>query len=149
MSKSGVQRNRMLQILSADPRFLDLEVSTRFSAHYIMVNKMTAEHIITAEECKKFEEFLSEHHRVIGGGGESLLERGVREHNVLSISNLYCNVYFSELGRLLSVDEKRAEKVCVSTACMPLRKRDVMVYDVMWCTQHICKDHVCLCVSSV
>eukprot|EP01031_Cornospumella_fuschlensis_P028426 gene28426-34317_t len=111
LSKSGVQRNRMLQILSNDPRFLDLEVSAKFNAHHIMVNKMTAEHIITADECKRFEEFLSDHHKVLGVGGESLLERGVREHNVLSISKLYCNIYFSELGRLLNVDENRAEKI--------------------------------------
>lgn len=43
-----------------------------------------------------------------------VLERAVMEHNLQSASKLYKNISFKELGRLLSIDPLRAEKVAAA-----------------------------------
>ena len=42
--------------------------------------------------------------------GSTILERAIVEHNLLSLSKLYRNITFVELGRLLEIDANRAEK---------------------------------------
>lgn len=43
--------------------------------------------------------------------GSSILDRAVFEHNLLSASKLHNNITFEELGVLLEIDSKKAERI--------------------------------------
>lgn len=43
--------------------------------------------------------------------GFAILEKAVIEHNMAATGRVYDNIRFSELGRILGLDENRVEKV--------------------------------------
>ena len=43
--------------------------------------------------------------------GYTIPEKAVMEHNMLSLSRIYENIYFSDLAAILHIDSSRAEKV--------------------------------------
>ena len=47
----------------------------------------------------------------ITSDGYTIPEKAVMEHNMLSLSRIYENIYFSDLAAILHVDSARAEKV--------------------------------------
>ena len=67
--------------------------------------------ILRSDEVAAFASELKPHQLATGGDGLTVLERSVIEHNLASASKLYNNVRFSELGTLLGVPERRAEKM--------------------------------------
>ena len=47
----------------------------------------------------------------ITSDGYTIPEKAVMEHNMLSLSRIYENIYFSDLAAILHIDSTRAEKV--------------------------------------
>ena len=45
------------------------------------------------------------------GGGLTILERGVVEHNMIAVSKTYHSIYVNDLAVVLGVDKRRAEKI--------------------------------------
>jgi COP9 signalosome complex subunit 4 len=70
--------------------------------------------ILGKEELTTFEASLSPHQKAVMGDGLTLMERGVVEHNMIAVSRLYQSVYISELGRILGVDARKAEKIAAN-----------------------------------
>lgn len=65
-------------------------------------------------ELTKFEASLADHQKAVMGDGLTIMERGVVEHNMVAVSNLYRSIYVKELARILGVDERKAEKIAAS-----------------------------------
>lgn len=45
-----------------------------------------------------------------------MLEKAIIEHNMLATGRIYDNIRVSELANILLIDERRAEKVCFTSA---------------------------------
>lgn len=104
LAAAGPQRSRVLATLYKDERCATLRV-------FPVMEKVYLERILRKEEVEAFAQTLRPHQLALGGDGLSVLERAVIEHNLLSASKLYNNIYVSELGTLLGIDAARAEKV--------------------------------------
>ena len=57
------------------------------------------------------ERVLMDHQKAKTPDGSSILDRAVFEHNLLSASKLYNNITFDELGSLLEIPPKKAERI--------------------------------------
>ena len=47
-------------------------------------------------------------------GRADILERGVVEHNMIAVAQLYDSMYLTELAHVLGVSVAKAEKICVT-----------------------------------
>lgn len=70
--------------------------------------------ILQPEELKKYEASLQPHQKAIMGDGLTIMERGVVEHNMISVSKIYDSIYVSELALVLGVNPNKAEKIAAS-----------------------------------
>ncbi|EGC37050.1 proteasome component region PCI domain-containing protein [Dictyostelium purpureum] len=104
LDKAGPQRSRTLATLYKDERSQQLDV-------YPILEKMFLERILKKNEVKKFAEELKPHQMALLSDGNTVLDRAVIEHNLLSASKLYNNITFDELGSLLEIPAEKAEKV--------------------------------------
>jgi COP9 signalosome complex subunit 4 len=104
LAEAGPQRQRLLATLYKDERSQKAE-------SYLVLEKMYLDRIITKREVEAFAKTLQAHQLARLGDGSTVLERAVIEHNVLSVSLLYQNITFEQLGAILEVDADRAEKV--------------------------------------
>lgn len=75
-----------------------------------MLQRMSAERLISAAEAKTFAEQLPIHMRATDGEGLSVFDKAIIEHNLIAVSRIYSSITFSSLGELLGVDPRRAEK---------------------------------------
>jgi len=69
--------------------------------------------ILRKEELNKFVVLLKERDQPLQGDSNvtAVLDKAVREHNLLSASKVYNNIRFDELGVLLDVSPEDAEKL--------------------------------------
>lgn len=104
LAEAGPQRQRLLATLYKDERSQKAE-------SYLVLEKMYLDRIITKREVEAFAKTLQAHQLARLGDGSTVLERAVIEHNVLSVSLIYQNITFEQLGAILEVDAERAEKV--------------------------------------
>mmetsp|Transcript_13198 Transcript_13198/g.33690 ORF Transcript_13198/g.33690 Transcript_13198/m.33690 type:complete len:414 (-) Transcript_13198:75-1316(-) len=107
LAEAGPQRWGILGTLFKDDRTASLE-------SFAMLEKMYMEQIIRPVEKEAFEGTLEPHQRAeVEGyeGGVTVVARSVIEHNLLSAGKVYENITFTELGRLLEISSRRAEKV--------------------------------------
>lgn len=104
LASAGQQRSRMLATLFKDERCQHLPA-------YAILEKMYLDRIIRRSELQEFESLLQEHQKASTVDGSSILDRAVFEHNLLSASKLYNNITFEELGALLEIDPKKAERI--------------------------------------
>ncbi len=113
LAPSSAQRQRVMGLVYRDERLASLDSIPHFSTHASILSKMYKGQMIRKEstEWKKFEESLAEHQKAIMGDGLTTVERAVMEHNMVAVSNIYSNIYFSALGRLLGLSTTRAEEV--------------------------------------
>jgi COP9 signalosome complex subunit 4 len=70
--------------------------------------------IIGKAELTIFESSLAPHQKAVMSDGLTLMERGIVEHNMIAVSQLYQSVYITELGRILGVDAHKAEKIAAN-----------------------------------
>lgn len=104
LASAGQQRSRMLATLFKDERCQHLPA-------YSILEKMYLDRIIRRSELQEFEALLQLHQKASTLDGSSILDRAVFEHNLLSASKLYNNITFIELGTLLDIDPKKAERI--------------------------------------
>lgn len=104
LASAGQQRSRMLATLFKDERCQHLPA-------YNILEKMYLDRIIRRSELQDFEALLQVHQKASTLDGSSILDRAVFEHNLLSASKLYNNITFQELGALLEIDPKKAERI--------------------------------------
>lgn len=104
LASAGQQRSRMLATLFKDERCQHLPA-------YNILEKMYLDRIIKRTELQEFEALLMDHQKAKTPDGSSILDRAVFEHNLLSASKLYNNITFEELGALLEIPPKKAERI--------------------------------------
>lgn len=104
LSSAGQQRARMLATLFKDERCQHLPACN-------ILEKMYLDRIIKRSELQEFEDLLMDHQKTKTPDGSSILDRAVFEHNLLSASKLYNNITFEELGALLEIPPKKAERI--------------------------------------
>lgn len=105
LASAGQQRSRMLATLFKDERCQHLPA-------YNILEKMYLDRIIRRTELQEFEALLEgDHQKAKTPDGSSILDRAVFEHNLLSASKLYNNITFQELGALLEIPPKKAERI--------------------------------------
>ena len=104
LASAGQQRSRMLATLYKDERCQQLPC-------YVILEKMYLDRMIKRKELQEFETLLQPHQKAVTADGSTILDRAITEHNLLSLSKLYRNIRFSELGALLEIDSVKAEKI--------------------------------------
>lgn len=104
LASAGQQRSRMLATLFKDERCQHLPA-------YNILEKMYLDRIIKRTELQEFEALLMDHQKAKTPDGSSILDRAIFEHNLLSASKLYNNITFEELGALLEIPPKKAERI--------------------------------------
>jgi COP9 signalosome complex subunit 4 len=76
---------------------------------------MYTRQILRKPELAQLEASLAEHQKAIMADGLTIMERGIVEHNMVAIANLYQSIYFDELAHLLGVSsEAKAEQIAAS-----------------------------------
>lgn len=114
LAPSGPQRQRVLGHIYKDARLSQLESIPQFESHGTILKKMFKFQILGKEELVKFESSLQEHQKARMGDGLTIMERGVVEHNMISVSKIYSSIYVSELALKLGVSNKKAEKIAAN-----------------------------------
>ncbi|ESO08836.1 hypothetical protein HELRODRAFT_190631 [Helobdella robusta] len=104
LASAGQQRSRMLATLFKDERCQQLPA-------FNILEKMYLDRIIRNSELDEFSSLLQAHQKAVTADGTTILERAVIEHSMLSASKLYNNISFQELGTLLEIPSKKAEKI--------------------------------------
>jgi len=104
LAPAGPQRSRLLAMYYKDDKAPQLE-------SYTVLEKMFLERILKKEEITAFSSTLLDHQKAIMGGGKTILEQAVIEHNLLAASKVYNNITFHELATLLDVTSDLAEKI--------------------------------------
>ncbi|KAI9492136.1 cop9 complex subunit [Zychaea mexicana] len=104
LAGAGPQRSRTLATLYKDER-------THHLSSFPVLEKTYIERVIRPEQVAEFFSTLKPHHRAKLGDGTTVLDRAIREHNLLSASKIYNNITFDELASLLNVSSDKAEDI--------------------------------------
>ncbi|KAF0914256.1 hypothetical protein E2562_027820 [Oryza meyeriana var. granulata] len=104
LAGAGPQRSRVLATLYKDERCSKLKI-------YPILQKVFLERILRKPEIEAFAEELRPHQKALLPDSSTVLDRAMIEHNLLSASKLYTNISFDELGALLGIDPRKAEKI--------------------------------------
>lgn len=109
LSPAGPQRSFQLATLYKDERSSTLSI-------YPMLQKMFMDRIISKKDVDGFMGFLNERgtNFAVLNDGTTVLDKAIREHNLLSASKLYVNIRFEELGMLLNISEDQAETLAAT-----------------------------------
>jgi COP9 signalosome complex subunit 4 len=78
---------------------------------YGPMEKMYFGRIIRPDEVSSIEKHLLPHQKTEADEGETVLQKAIIEHNLLSASTIYNNIGFNELGNLLGISPNRAERI--------------------------------------
>ena len=114
LSPNSAQRQRVLGLVYKDERLSQLDAIPEFQSHAAVLTKMYLNRIVQKKELEQFESSLADHQKAIMADGLTIVERGVLEHNMVAVSQLYTSIYFTQLGELLGVvDSTKAEKTAV------------------------------------
>lgn len=114
LAPAGPQRARVLQFIAQDKRLAQLESIPEFASHPTLLRKMQYGQIIQPAELTQFEASLADHQKAVMGDGLTIMERGVVEHNMIAVAQLYDSMYLAELAHVLGVSVAKAEKICVT-----------------------------------
>jgi COP9 signalosome complex subunit 4 len=104
LSPNSAQRQRVLGLVYKDPRLYMLDAITEYQSHSSVVTKVYLNRIVQKRELELFESSLADHQRAIMADGLTIVERGVLEHNMVAVSQLYTSIYFTQLCILLGGD---------------------------------------------
>jgi COP9 signalosome complex subunit 4 len=107
LAKAGPQRSRMLGALFKDAR-------THQSKHFCVLESMYKQRILRRQDIASFDKSLMPHQQALLADGSTVLEKAVTEHNMLACAKLYNNITFAELGRLLGINEEKAEVIAAN-----------------------------------
>ncbi|CAM0871735.1 unnamed protein product [Alopecurus aequalis] len=110
LAGAGPQRSRVLATLYKDERCSKLKI-------YPILQKVFLERILRKPEIDAFAEELKPHQKALLPDKSTVLDRAMIEHNLLAASKLYTNISFEELGTLLGIDPRKAEKIASRMIC--------------------------------
>ncbi|KAM0886436.1 hypothetical protein ACQ4PT_029685 [Festuca glaucescens] len=110
LAGAGPQRSRVLATLYKDERCSKLKI-------YPILQKVFLERILRKPEIEAFAEELKPHQKALLPDKSTVLDRAMIEHNLLAASKLYTNISFDELGTLLGIDPRKAEKIASRMIC--------------------------------
>ncbi|CAD6505546.1 BgTH12-01036 [Blumeria graminis f. sp. triticale] len=113
LAPAGPARSRALGRLYKDERAATLE-------EFGILEKMFLDRLLGPDEVAKFAKGLAIHQLAKTADGSNVLARAVVEHNLRGVSYLYQNISFSSLGKILGLDDDKAEE---TTARMIEQKR--------------------------
>jgi COP9 signalosome complex subunit 4 len=108
LAPAGPQRTRLLGILYKDERVRERPEVQKDGVATIL-EKMYLGRVCKPNHVQEFRTILLPHQLALLPDGSTVLDRAVREHNILSVSLLYNNITFQELGNLLAVSAEQAE----------------------------------------
>lgn len=114
LARSGPQRQRVLGHIANDGRLTALDGLADYATHSCILKKMYTHQILRPTELTQFEASLAAHQKAVMGDGLTIMERGVVEHNMIAVANIYDDIYISELAILLGVSERKAESIAAS-----------------------------------
>ena len=103
LDRPGPQRQRILTKVLRDPRSAALP-------SYVMLDKVCRSRIVSPSEAAAFRDSLDAHHLADTGGGVTVFDRSLSEHNILAASHIYSTISLSSLGVLLGSDASTAER---------------------------------------
>ena len=104
LAPQGPQRSRLLQAMYNDEHYAKLAI-------FPFLEKVCLDRILRANEVQELQKFFSAHHLEVRADGLSSLQRAMIEHNLVSMSGVYENIGFDQLGELLGVSDVQAEKM--------------------------------------
>ncbi|KAG6608525.1 COP9 signalosome complex subunit 4, partial [Cucurbita argyrosperma subsp. sororia] len=110
LAAAGPQRSRVLATLYKDERCSKLKI-------YPILQKVYLERILRKPEIDAFAKELKPHQQALLPDNFTVLDRAMIEHNLLSASKLYTNISFEELGTLLGIPSRKAEKIASRMIC--------------------------------
>ena len=103
LAPAGPQRARALAKLYKDDRASQVP-------EFGILEKMFFDRLLSPNEVARFANNLSPHQLAQTSDGSTVLAKAVVEHNLLSVSKLYNNIGFEELGSLLGLSSDKAEE---------------------------------------
>lgn len=103
LAPAGPTRSRVLGTLYKDERSQTLP-------NIKILEKMFLDRLIAGTEVDDFAKTLKTHQMAILSDGTTVLSHAVIEHNLLSASRIYENIGITELGELLELTPRAAEK---------------------------------------
>uniref|UniRef100_A0A1A9WCS6 COP9 signalosome complex subunit 4 n=1 Tax=Glossina brevipalpis TaxID=37001 RepID=A0A1A9WCS6_9MUSC len=102
LSTAGQQRSRILALLVRDKR-------TKLLPGNALIAKLYYNVIIKQSDLRDFKAMLQPHQKFTTPNGVPFLERSIYEHNLLSVSKIYNNISFVQLGVHLETTRYNAE----------------------------------------
>lgn len=110
LAPAGPQRSRILATLYKDDRAVQ-----HLPTDYAILEKMHFLRLLTPKEVNEFAKSLKPHQLAVLPGDNNaqqvtVLSNAVLEHNLAAASQVYRNIAFDELGKLLGVDGMEAER---------------------------------------
>lgn len=105
LADAGPQRARLLAIVARDERIAAL------GDLGAMLVKVAHQRILRDKDVASLQPFLLTHHKAVSRFGRTVVDNAISQHNLLSASQLYYNISFTELGSLLSVAPNEAERI--------------------------------------
>lgn len=107
-------RERLMQSLVRDERLVQLDALTEFRHHRKILEDMVHLRIIPPSTLEPLEAGLAVHQKAVRGDGLTILQRGVVEHNLQAVAQVYQNIRLNELAVLLNVPEPKATEICAN-----------------------------------
>lgn len=106
LSPAGNAKFKIMGVLYKDNR------TQGISPQYELLDKFYMGHMIKYTDYKDYEkENLEDHQRVRGEDGQTVLQRAIIEHNILILAKIYLNVSFTQIGKCLDIDSRKAESI--------------------------------------
>ena len=109
LAPPGPARARALAALARDPRAAGLPLAA-------VLTRVAADRLLTKADVDAVDAALAPHQRAVGAGGETLLARAARAHNVAAAARVYASLSLADLGALLGVPADAAEGVAAGLA---------------------------------
>jgi COP9 signalosome complex subunit 4 len=110
LAPAGPQRTRLLATLYKDDRSRE-SIDVQSNGVGAILEKMHLGRICKPAHVKEFRNILQPHQLALLPDGSTVLDRAMREHNILSVSKVYNNISFEELGILLALNSIEAESL--------------------------------------
>ena len=113
LGPAGPQRTRILSTLYKDERVnAVMAPSTDYASHATVLQKMCTGQLVNPKtDVAAFEATLLPHHKALLPDGLTIPERATIQHNMVALSHVYDNVFFTEVGTLLAIDPAKAMQV--------------------------------------
>ena len=108
LTEAGPQRARLIALMMKDERMVAL------GELQAVLGKLFMSRVLRERDIALIKPFLKEHHEGQRADGRTHFQNAVIQHNLQAASALYYNIRFHELGNLLGVEPRVAEKIAAA-----------------------------------